>query len=295
MNIKHKLMGWSPCDFERYAAAYYQFGGSVNMHPDLVQFFLKKGCMKFTFWHYCQRGETTAAYFTADGKHVGLNVWRDYPISYDEVMMPVAAEQKIWFPERTNRLSAANRRNIINAAFIYRNKRQICRIKDHFSVKTTRKRNSELKKFLAAGGTCYPLAELSSAEIARLYVYLFKRRFADTVRCYDRMKITELLSAVRHMIFGNVLFFDGMPCAIDLVLAAPSQRMIYFDVPNGGLDPQFAQHSPGSLLMWANITDARKLCHAQNKHMAFAIGLYDKNWEYKLRWSEPTRTGKIIC
>ncbi len=97
------------------------------------------------------------------------------------------------------------------------------------------------------------------------------------------------------MIFGNVMFFAGVPCAIDLVLAASSENMIYFDVPNGGVDPQFSQYSPGSLLMWSNISDARRICAIQNKKMAFSIGMYEKNWEYKLRWSEATKTGKVLC
>ncbi|WP_417648763.1 GNAT family N-acetyltransferase, partial [Enterobacter hormaechei] len=165
--------------------------------------------------------------------------------------------------EKTNRLSSDNRANIINSAFIYRTKRQVCRVKDSFSAKTTKKRNSELRKFLSQGGESYRLADISAGEIAQLYVHLFKLRFADRVRCYDRQKIFELLSSVRHMIFGNVMFFAGVPCAIDLVLAASSENMIYFDVPNGGVDPQFSQYSPGSLLMWSNISDARRICAIQ--------------------------------
>lgn len=295
MSLKHTIMGWVPCNYDVYAAAYYKFSGSVNMHPDMVMFFMNQGRMKFQFWHYCQNGITTAAYFTVDNKNIGLNVWREYPVSFDEIMLPVAAEQKIWLPEKTNRLSSDNRANIINSAFIYRTKRQVCRVKDSFSAKTTKKRNSELRKFLSQGGESYRLADISAGEIAQLYVHLFKLRFADRVRCYDRQKIFELLSSVRHMIFGNVMFFAGVPCAIDLVLAASSENMIYFDVPNGGVDPQFSQYSPGSLLMWSNISDARRICAIQNKKMAFSIGMYEKNWEYKLRWSEATKTGKVLC
>ncbi|MBN0430660.1 hypothetical protein JTM52_35720, partial [Pseudomonas aeruginosa] len=95
-------------------------GGSVNMHPDMVMFFMNQGRMKFQFWHYCQNGITTAAYFTVDNKNIGLNVWREYPVSFDEIMLPVAAEQKIWLPEKTNLLSSKKRANILNSAFIYR-------------------------------------------------------------------------------------------------------------------------------------------------------------------------------
>lgn len=102
------------------------------------------------------------------------------------------------------------------------------------------------------------------------------------------------LSAVPHLIFGNVLFYANTPCAIDLVLSANSDTMVYFDVPNGGVDPQYSAFSPGSMLMWANISDARNLCTSQDKEMVYSIGLYEKNWEYKLRWADTAKTGKVI-
>lgn len=145
------------------------------------------------------------------------------------------------------------------------------------------------------GGVCYRLSDMSPKEIARLYVRLFKLRFAESVRCYEEGKIEEFLSDVPHLIFGNVLFYSNTPCAIDLVLSADSDSMIYFDVPNGAFDTKYSEFSPGSILMWANILDARNMCAIQKKEMIFSIGLYDKECEYKLRWADKERTGKVIA
>lgn len=295
MSLKHSISGWKPSNYDVYAETYQKFGGSVNMHPDVVEFFMRKGQRKFSFWQSCTDGEVTAAYFIVDDKEVGLNVWREYPVSFDEVMLPVSAEQKLWLPDKTNRLSSRHRDGILNSAFFYRTKRQICRVKASFSGKTVKKRNGELRKFMGMGGVCYRLSDMSPKEIAALYVRLFKLRFAESVRCYEEGKIEELLSAVPHLIFGNVLFYSGTPCAIDLVLSADSDSMVYFDVPNGGVDPKYSAFSPGSMLMWANISDARNLCAMQGKEMIFSIGLYDKEWEYKLRWADTARTGKVIA
>ncbi|MFH5069598.1 Mig-14 family protein [Enterobacter cloacae complex sp. 2024EL-00215] len=295
MSLKHSISGWKPCSYDVYAETYNKFGGSINMHPQIVEFFMKKGQREFSFWQYCSDGEVSAAYFTVDNKEVGLNVWREYPVSFDEVMLPVSTEQKIWLPDKTNRLSARHRGNIRNSTFFYRSKRRICRVKTSFSGKTIKKRNGELRKFLGMGGKCYRLSDMSPREIACLYVRLFKLRFADTVRCYDENKIEELLSSVPHLIFGNVLFYADTPCAIDLVLSASSNNMVYLDVPNGGVDPRYSAFSPGSMLMWANISDALKLCTTQEKEMMFSIGLYEKEWDYKLRWADTEKTGKVIC
>jgi len=294
MALKHRLMGWEPSDFATYAHAWQRFGGSVNTHPDVIRFIMSGGDKSFTFWHRREKGNVIAAYFVVDERVIGLDVWREYPVSFDEVLIPVAAGQRIWLPDKTSRLSASLSGQVINAAFNYRNKRKVCLVKETFSAKTIKKRKGEMRKFLEMGGECRKLADMPAAEIARLYVYLFKLRFADTVRCYTPENIARLLAAVSPMIFGNVLFFQGNPCAIDLVLKAESDRMIYFDVPNGGVDPQYAHLAPGSLLMWANISDARELCVKEEKKMAFSIGLYEKQWDYKLLWAKAQRTGKSL-
>ncbi|UJD94203.1 GNAT family N-acetyltransferase [Lelliottia amnigena] len=294
MSLKHLISGWTPCSFDDYAETYQKFGGSINMHPDIVEFLMRKGQKGFSFWQQRNKDGVCGAYFVTENNEIGLNVWREYPVSFDEVMLPVSAEQKIWLPDRTNRLSSRHRDNIRNSSFFYRAKRSICHVKDAFSAKTMKKRNGELRKFIGLGGHCYRLSDMSPKEIARLYVLLFKLRFADSVRCYEESKIEELFSALPHLIFGNVLFFDDTPCAIDLVLRASSNSIEYFDVPNGGVDPKFSEYSPGSILMWANIKDARDLCTLQQKEMVFSIGMYEKNWDYKLRWADTAKTGKVI-
>ncbi|EMB2344127.1 GNAT family N-acetyltransferase [Klebsiella pneumoniae] len=294
MGIRHALFGWERSDFSIYREAFFKYGGSVNTHPDVVRFFMESKKITFRFWHYRRNGKVTAAYFDCGDGHLGLNVWRDYPVSCDEVIIPVAPEQKIILPQKTNRLSAVHRRSIRNASFALRQKRKVCLVRETFSAKTTRKRNSELRKFLATGGETLPLKAMSPRDIADLYVYLFRLRFADRVRCYDKNRIEEMLSALPHMIFGNALFYKGAPCAVDLILFGESEDALYFDVPNGGLDPALRQFSPGSLLMWKNISDARALCESRSKKMVFSIGLYEKNWDYKLMWADACPTGRTL-
>lgn len=151
MGFRHSLFGWERSNFTHYQAAYYKYGGSVNTHPDIINFFMQKKEKEFAFWHYRRDGEVTAAYFTSDENTFGLNVWRDYPVSYDEIIIPMAADQKIVLPVKTNRLSSSLRGNIINATYAFREKRKVCLIKTSFSGKTVKKRNGELKKNAGCG------------------------------------------------------------------------------------------------------------------------------------------------
>lgn len=75
---------------------------------------------------------------------------------------------------------------------------------------------------------------------------------------------------------------------------AESEHIIYFDVPNGGVNMKYSDLSPGSLLMWKNIGAARDYCKQTGKEMRLSIGSLDKEWTYKLRWADAHSTGKTI-
>ncbi|MGU3488999.1 Mig-14 family protein [Enterobacter bugandensis] len=291
--LKLKLLGWENSSYEIYEETYYKHGGSVNMHPDVISFFLKKRA-HLNFYHLKRNNEVIAAYFICDDGKIGFNVWRDYPISYDEVVLPIACSEHIYLPEKSNRISGLHKNIIRNGIYAFRSKRKICIVKDIFSAKTVRKRNSEQRKFLLDGGEYIALKEMTARDIAKIYTYLFKKRFSDTVRCYEESKINDFISSVPDLVGGNCLFYNGAPCAIDLVFHAISNKFIYFDVPNGGLDPTIAKFSLGSLLMWKNINDAKRMCDDFNKEMIFSIGLYQKKWDYKLMWADSISTGKTL-
>lgn len=294
MILNHALCGWVTSDFDIYQETYLKYGGSVNMHPDVVRFFMGEKILTFDFWHTENNGNITAAYFVTNKKHPGLNVWQDYPISYDEIILPAAPDHKVILPTKTNRLSSVLRGCVRNSIPAFGRAPEVYRIKEKFSTKTTRKRNGELKRFISAGGEIRPLAEMSAGVIADLYVALFRSRFVDSVRCYDRFRIEALLSALPQMVSGNALFYHGEPCALDLMLCADSRSFLYVDVPNGGFDPKLSSFSPGSLVMWTNILSAQERCRRDNKTLYFSIGRNGKGWGYKQQWADLFPVRKVL-
>lgn len=294
MKLKHALCGWVPSYFDLYKETYLKYGGSVNMHPDVVRFFMDEKILTFDFWHTENNGDITAAYFVTNKKYPGLNVWQNYPISYDEIILPADPEHKVILPTKTNRLSSVLRGCVLNSIPAFGQAPEVYRIKESFSTKTTRKRNGELKRFISAGGEIRPLAEMSASVIADLYVALFRSRFVDSVRCYDRFRIEALLSALPQMVSGNALFYHGEPCALDLMLCADSRSFLYVDVPNGGFDPELSSFSPGSLVMWTNILSAQEQCRRENKTLYFSIGRNGKGWGYKQQWADLFPVRKVL-
>ncbi|EEJ7379045.1 antimicrobial resistance protein Mig-14, partial [Salmonella enterica subsp. enterica] len=106
---------------------------------------------------------------------------------------------------------------------------------------------------------------------------------------------TDFFSHLRHLLYGCVLYVENAPCAFDIVLKAESRLNVYFDVPNGGVRKECMNLSPGSILMWLNVNNAKSYCQAKNKKFIFSIGALRPEWEYKLRWADPFFTGKSFC
>lgn len=290
--LKRALYGWVISDEETYRYCYSKFGGSVNMHPDVINFAGSRKKDKVTYFHTVKNGQIMGAYPLLNDKEIGINAWKRFPLSYDEIMLPLSPACKVALPDHSNRISPQQRDNFFNVNFTVARKNKICIVRDKFSAKNEKNRRNEYNRFLRAGGKCVDQACFTDEEIASFYITLFKARFRETVRCYDARDMTDIIHHLRHMIFGHVLFMNDEPCAIDLIFYAESDHFIYFDVPNGGVDTRFSSLSPGSVLMWKNIHAAREFCEKKNKAMRLSIGAMDERWNYKLRWADAVATGK---
>ncbi len=87
-NIKRIITAWKPSTFETYKKTFEKYGGSVNMHPDVVSYFMIHHDWKFDFFHYEKDGDIKGSYFLCNGKQIGIMARRSYPLSSDEVLIP---------------------------------------------------------------------------------------------------------------------------------------------------------------------------------------------------------------
>ncbi|MGC0984603.1 hypothetical protein [Pantoea agglomerans] len=293
-HFKRILYGWEKSDADIYEHCFNRFGGSVNMHPDVIRFFSSRTGHEATYFHKEKQGGYTAAYALLDHSRIGVDQWKQFPLSYDEIMVPAAKNASMLFPEKTNKMSHFNKHNFINFNFSFARKNKVCFVKESYSVKTEKNRRNEYNRFIRAGGRCCDMNQFSPEELANYYIFLFKSRFSDSVTCYSRENLITLINAMKRMLFGYILFVGNEPCAMDLLFMAESEHIIYFDVPNGGVNTKYSDLSPGSLLMWKNIGAARDYCKQTGKEMRLSIGSLDKEWTYKLRWADAHSTGKTI-
>lgn len=293
--VKRILTRWQPSSFTLYREAFTQYGGSINMHPDIVDYFMRRHNWHFKFFHYKEDDVIKGAYFICNDQNIGILTRRTFPLSSDEILIPMAPDLRCFLPDRTNRLSVLHQPQIRNAVWKIARKKQNCLVKETFSSKFERTRRNEYQRFLKKGGSVKSVDDCSSDELTHIFIELFQSRFGNTLSCYPADNLTNFFSQLRHLLFGHILYIEGTPCAFDIVLKSESQMNVYFDVSNGAIKNEFRPLSPGSILMWLNINRARHYCQERQKKLIFSIGILKPEWEYKRLWSTPYFTGKSIC
>lgn len=293
MKLIYSLLGWTSSTFDIYKDVFSRYGGCVSTDPKILEFLICKG-LDVKFYHFEHNGIVTGAFFTDVRGKPGVNVWRDYPVTYDELLFPVAPETRFFFPETTNRLSSRHRCTVKNASYTLLSKKTICHVKQDFTKKTQKNRKNEVSKFLRQGGSITPATEYSAEVLADIYICLFNSRFEGAVKCYQKQKLVDYFMHIKDRIGGYILHMNDKACAFDLMIKSSSPGWNYFDVPNGGVDPAYAGLSVGSVLMWLNICWARELCEKESKEMIFSLGQPEKGWEYKNRWCVQEKLGKVL-
>ncbi|MDS1618190.1 antimicrobial resistance protein Mig-14 [Escherichia coli] len=294
--IKRTLTGWKSSSYDIYKEIYSRYGGSVNMHPDAVRFFMERHKWKFEFFHFERKGEIHGAYFIANNQQIGLLARREYPLNSDEIMLPFSDKLRCFLPDCTNKLATHHKMHIINATWTIARKKRNCLVKERFSPKFEKRRRNEFRNFIRNGGSVRLITEHSIQEIADIYFSLFHIRYDNSVPCYKYRELVAFLMHMQKHLCGHILYWRGEPCAIDLVLKSESASNIYYDNPMGVVrsNSDCMRFSPSSVLIWLNIEQAREYSICNQKKMFFSMGALTDEWKYKLLWTSPHTVGKSL-
>lgn len=150
--VKRILTRWQPSSFSLYREVFTQYGGSINMHPDIVDYFMKRHNWHFKFFHYKEDDKIKGAYFICNDQNIGILTRRTFPLSSDEILIPMAPDLRCFLPDRTNRLSALHQPQIRNAIWKLTRKKQNCLVKETFSSKFEKDAVMNISNFLKKAG-----------------------------------------------------------------------------------------------------------------------------------------------
>lgn len=275
------LSNWKPCNFETYKIAYFNYGGSACTHPDVLSFIEKNSNVKMEYFCIFENDECIAAIYSLNKKIQLFNP--KLPFCFDDIKIPIKKGLRTYIPFKSTRISPNHNSDFFNTFASNKLKHKIAHVKESFSKSTIKKRNGELNKFLRGGGEIRSIDTFSSDDLADIYIKLFKSRWSEKIYCFSREVLINTFSELKHLLFGSILFMNEKPCAFDIIFMAESKSSLYFDDINGGYSTELKEHNLGSILLWVNISNAKKIGSLKNKVVTFSLGIY-LDWNYKRQW-----------
>ncbi|MEE4909289.1 antimicrobial resistance protein Mig-14 [Pseudomonas alliivorans] len=287
--------GWTEIDAAAYTQAWHRFGGSVATHPNVVERLSVFADIPVRYLGWEQGGDIKAAIATW-GRSLALS--KDelkrhgkkglFDLGNAELILPVA--QGVEVPVRhCGRYISSLNEGQVSTFKPQAESLAMARTPEELSKKFRYNQRRELRLLEEAGGTVRPVSEFGSAELARMYCELFKRRWGfEATGASHKAEVIELL---RDLLMGSVVFLNDAPIAIQLVYRVEAPEWVSVEYVNGGVDPETRDFSPGSVLSFVNTQSAWEDARALGKSLRFSFGRADR--EYKDRWCNPVPVFQI--
>lgn len=278
--------GWSPISADDYRSVWQRFGGSVITHPDFVDQLSGLAGIPVRYLGWQKNGDLQAA-LAVWGRELALSKAglkrhgkrRLFDLGNAEVIIPQAADAQIALRHDSQFISSLHEGRI-STLRKQKHELTLAREPEEYSKKFRYNQRRELRLLEEQGGRLLPFTELSSAEQAGIYSDLFEKRWGFATPGKERL--AEVLELLRPYVIGNYIRIKGQPAAAQILYRVESPDWISVEYINGGVDPQFNDLSPGSVLTWVNTQAEWDHARAQGKALRYSFGRADR--EYKDRW-----------
>ncbi|CDL86313.1 hypothetical protein [Xenorhabdus cabanillasii] len=294
LDFKNKLLGWKETDFAEYEKAYFSFGGNLSTHPDVLKFIHERiSCKERYFINGNCSHEVDTAICIWENKYLAndpscpLSDKISIAVPNDELILPTRKESRFFLPVKSKFISPLNIDNIINLTFKLNANRTLCLAKPQTS-KSNKKYKQRLNNFIKAGGEVIDINQFNANELTQFYTQLVEKRWGNFN--LDKETILEFIQLIKPMIFGNVMFFKGNPCAFHFISKTQFHEYTNIEFIQAGMDcsDELSKFSVGSLLIWSNIYKAEN----EFENVRFSFGRPSR--DYKLRWSNTYPIGRSI-
>lgn len=278
--------GWQAIAASDYAAAYAEFGGSVQTHPLVVAELsqLANVTPRYLGWYadgQLQGAIATWGRFIASSKEAlkALGKKGLFDLGNGEIILPIRPAANLPVRHAGRYCSELNQGKVATLK-AQAEELAMARAPEDYSKKFRYNQRRELRLLEEAGGLIKPVADYSPEQFAAIYCQLFAERWGFTAT--GAASMPEVLRRLWPLVTGHVLELDGQPIAIQLLYAAESPDWLSVEYVNGGVDPQARDFSPGSVLSFINTQALWERARAAGKPLRYSFGRADR--EYKERW-----------
>ncbi len=287
-------LGWQRINPDEYRASHARLGGSVITHPDVLDFLHARAALKPVYLGHAGAQGLLAGALCRWGRDLAgderalRRLQPRYDFGAPEIILPLQSEARLpaWLLARTSHLSMRHAGAFRNLLQVRAARRHLALAKPlggaGISARTQRKRRAAWQQFQDAGGWATSVQAHDPGTLADVYTDLFHSRWGCAPAPRDAL--LDLVTALRHLLFGHVLWLRGNPVAFDLVLMADSPGWLSADCINGAVDPRCKALSPGSVLLWLNLAEAHVRAQSRAVPLRFGLGHFDR--PYKATWCE---------
>lgn len=287
---------WHQTNAEAYGEAYEKFGGSVITHPRILIFISDLADVELEFRVCFHEGRSVAVvpvwgdYIAGSKKYLKKMGKNDiFDLGNPEVILPFDASVRLAMPFRVEFLSQLHKDQIKNKR---RMKDNLCLARPHqgadaLSTKFKYNRRREWRILQQAGAGKIPVNDHDPSEISDIYCKLFYKRWGWLPKAHQN--IQSIIESLKNILHGDVIYMGNDPIAIQMIYMVESVNHISAEYVNGGVDPDYSQYSPGSVLSFLNTQSAFEISEKLNKPLRYSFGKSDE--DYKDRWSRR----QIVC
>ena len=278
--------GWTAIDAGTYAITWHRFGGSVMTHPAVVErlSILAGIDVKYLGWF---RGDEIVGAIATWGRYLALSRKalkrygrkNAFDLGNAEVILPIDPEQKVpvrFLMRYVSELNSAN----VSTLKLQEESIALARTPEEFSKKSLYNQRRELRIFSEQGGTVHDIQSCSPQDLAETYAALFAKRWGFEAAA--KQTLPEVFSRLRPFMTGSILRMRDRPIAVQILYRVDSPRWISIEYVNGGVDPEFTEYSPGSILTFLNTHAAWEQARTEGKALRYSFGRVDR--DYKMRW-----------
>jgi Mig-14 len=209
-------------------------------------------------------------------------------IGDSEVMLPLAVGSSIHLPLKASFISEITARRVTNARkanFQFTFAKSLLSQVNPVSTKFRKNRLYETRKVLEQGAIFVPVNTFSANELAAEYSRLFEKRWG--AEPLGKEFFVTVFNSLRDLLCGDVLTIKGQPIAIEILYKIVGNRHIFVNYVNSGVDPEWKDFSPGSVLLFHNILQIETEAIHSQKELRFCCGRDDAPYKHAWCFTSP--------
>lgn len=282
----YRERGWTPISADDYQKAWLRWGGSVITHPQIVAGLSELADIEVKYLGWIHNGDLQAA-IPVWGRHLALaktvlkrQKKRDvFDLGNSEIILPQAPDSEIMLRHSGDYISD------LHAGRITTLKPQkeglaLAREPEQYSRKFRYNQRREQRLLVEQGGAIAPISDLTADQKAQIYTALFEKRWGFAVP--GKSYLTDVFTLLGDFMTGSFISINEQPVAFQVLYRVESPEWISVEYINGGVDPDFNELSPGSVLSFVNTQAEWSYAREAEKPLRYSFGRADR--EYKDRW-----------